>query len=432
MISELLRFRRLSLALFFVLAVAIWFPSARAALSPTQDTDGDGIADIEEDANRNDIVDAGETDPYNADTDGGGEADGSEIAAKRNPFDPTDDMTNDADQDGWVNGIELLRNTDPKNSDTDGDGIIDSRDPFPLDSRYGKDQNQNNLPDEWESQTGLLNQQVTPTRSDDPDGDGLTNAEELARGTDPLSADTDRDGIPDKTEINQGTSPDENACLEFNAASVSFADTKGHWAAESIEHLHQTLILPDRFPLVQGYGPSASGSIPFRPDRPVTRFEFLKMVILSTCTTLRVNTGDMRKSFSDLPRIGTSNEQTDAPFRRQVIYTAVQLNIVEGYEDNTFRPDTPVNRAEAVKILMHAAKLPSLSKEENEKQFPDVSSDAWFISPLAAASARKIVRGYDDGLFRPENLITRAEAAAIVERTIRQNPIVNGYILPET
>jgi len=409
--------------------VAVRLTPVRAALSPAQDTDGDGIADIEEDANRNDIIDIGETDPYNADTDDGGEADGSEIAAKRNPFDPTDDMTNDADQDGWVNGIELLRNTDPKNPDTDGDGIIDPKDPFPLDSRYGKDRNQNNLPDEWESRTGLLSQQVTPTRSDDPDGDGLTNAEELARGTDPLSVDTDRDGIPDKTEIDQGNNPSENACLEFNAASAPFTDTKSHWAAENIEHLRQTLILPDHLPLVQGYRQSASGSAPFRPDQPVTRFEFLKMAILSTCTTLQVNTGDMRKSFSDIPRTGTRDEQTDATFRRQVVYTAVQLNIVEGYEDNTFRPDTPVNRAETVKILMRAAQLPSIGAE-NAKQFPDVSSDAWFFSPLSEASTRKIVRGYDDGLFRPENLITRAEAAAIVERVIRQNPAVNGYVLP--
>lgn len=430
MMPGLVRLRRLSLVLLLAWTVAAWLPSARAALSPTQDTDGDRLADIEEDANRNDIVDTGETDPYNADTDGGGEADGSEIAAKRNPFDPTDDMTNDTDQDGWVNGIELLRNTDPKNPDTDGDGIIDSKDPFPLDSRYGKDRNQNNLPDEWESQTGLLSRQVTPTRSDDPDGDGLTNAEEFARGTDPLTADTDRDGIADKTEIDQGNNPNENACLELNTAATPFNDTESHWAVENIEHIHQIVILPGRLPLVQGYRQSASGSAPFRPDQPVTRFEFLKMVLLSTCTPLSVNTGDMRKSFKDIAMTGTRDEPPDAAFRRKVIYTAVQLDVVEGYEDNTFRPDTPVNRAEAVKILMGAAKLPSLSEAENAKQFPDVSSDAWFLSPLSEAGTRKIVRGYDDGLFRPENLITRAEAATIVERTIRQNPTINGYVLP--
>jgi hypothetical protein len=56
------------------------------AINATQDTDGDGIPDVEEDANGNHTVDGGETDPYNADTDSGGESDGSEKAAQRNPL----------------------------------------------------------------------------------------------------------------------------------------------------------------------------------------------------------------------------------------------------------------------------------------------------------------------------------------------------------
>jgi hypothetical protein len=112
--------------LFILLAVAFMLAAtirvdALLAIPASQDTDGDGLPDVQEDTNGNGILDTGETNPYNVDTDGGGESDGTEVAAKRNPLDQTDDLTFDADSDGWVNGIELLHSTDPKKTDTDGD-----------------------------------------------------------------------------------------------------------------------------------------------------------------------------------------------------------------------------------------------------------------------------------------------------------------------
>lgn len=59
---------------------------------PTKaDTDGDGLLDGVEDANKDGVVDATETDPRKADTDGGGVADGQELTNGTNPLDPADD-----------------------------------------------------------------------------------------------------------------------------------------------------------------------------------------------------------------------------------------------------------------------------------------------------------------------------------------------------
>lgn len=423
-----MQFQKLLQAVLATFLVTVCIPHV-SALSSTLDTDGDGLTDAIEDANGNDSMDAGETDPFNADTDGGGESDGSEIAGGRNPLTQTDDMTYDADGDGWVNGIEASEKTDPNNQDTDGDGVSDSRDPFPLESKYQVDMNNNKLPDEWEQSTGLSQSLATPMTVDDPDGDGLTNAEELARGTNPLSTDTDRDGTDDKTELDLSSDPKENACLSFGPATEDFSDMKDHWAEKIVSRLSRTLILPHSTPVIRGYAVAAGSPSPFNPDQQITRYEFLKMVMLTTCSKVRASSDTAKTTFSDVRKDAPINESPDVAFKRQIIYSASHYGFVAGYEDGTFRPDAPVNRAEALKILHLASSLPT-TDISSAPSFFDVTPDDWFWSYVTAAASREIVRGYDDGTFKPGNAITRAEAAKIVYFTMLGNPTINGYVLP--
>lgn len=64
------------------------------------DSDGDGIPNVDEDVNQNNIQDPGETDPYSSDSDSDGLIDGQEITAGTNPLDP------DSDDDGVVDGAD--------------------------------------------------------------------------------------------------------------------------------------------------------------------------------------------------------------------------------------------------------------------------------------------------------------------------------------
>jgi uncharacterized membrane protein len=127
---------------------------AKLGTNPTvKDTDGDGLEDGAEDANRNGVVDAGETNPALADTDGDGMPDGFELANGLNPTSAADanldaDLdglsnltefqkgTNvkkaDTDGDGLGDAAEVTLTTDPLNPDTDGDGVADGPDGFPL------------------------------------------------------------------------------------------------------------------------------------------------------------------------------------------------------------------------------------------------------------------------------------------------------------
>lgn len=441
-----------------------------------QDLDGDGLFDWQEDVNGNNKVDEGETNFLDADTDGGGEADGSELKAGRNPLEKTDDITYDYDGDGLTNGQEILIGTHPQQPDTDGDGVKDGEDAFPLDQRYTTDSDRDGLPDEYEDQFSNTSASSSPSQdaaentantnnenteaggaegntsndlvvvdttssqsssthsqaglepTADTDEDGLTNREEFELGTDPTDPDTDDDGIDDGTEVELGTEPSENACLQYGGTGTHFPDTLNHWSKEYVLHLSQTKVLPEGTRIVRGY--DAPDQTIFLPNRYVTRFELLKMALLSNCIALLTETTGVGLAFTDVSALPLSDETDDQRQRRRVIYTAVKTGIVEGYDDGSFRPDQQINRAEALKILLEATEFADASRMQEARSFSDVSDDDWFGDYVTTATQQEIVRGYEDGTFRPGQPITRAEAAKIILLLMVQHPGINGYVVP--
>jgi hypothetical protein len=81
--------------------------------------------------------------------------------------------------------------------------------------------------------------------------------------------------------------------------------------------------------------------------------------------------------------------------------------IVKGYEDGTFRPDKTLNRAEALKLILEANSIFTESTENNN--FTDVENTAWFAPYIQTAFKRNIVKGYEDGTFKPGSTVSRAE-----------------------
>ena len=86
---------------------------------------------------------------------------------------------------------------------------------------------------------------------------------------------------------------------------------------------------------------------------------------------------------------------------------------VGGYDDNTFRPNNDITRAEFVTIVN---KYFGFTKAEGEN-FTDVNEDAWYYKDVCIGVREGYINGYQDGTFRPNEPITREEAASIV-RTI--------------
>jgi uncharacterized protein YkwD len=85
--------------------------------------------------------------------------------------------------------------------------------------------------------------------------------------------------------------------------------------------------------------------------------------------------------------------------------------IVEGYEDGTFRPNDSINRAELTKIVLESA---GVDLEPGSDCFPDVDADEWYATYVCTAKSLGWVQGYPDGTFQPARTINRVEAVKII------------------
>ena len=97
----------------------------------------------------------------------------------------------------------------------------------------------------------------------------------------------------------------------------------------------------------------------------------------------------------------------------QSVRDSVAMGLIRGYDDATFRPNAPIRRSEVVTILHRAAGSPAA---DGRADFPDVPPGCFYEEALAWAAENRIVLGYNDGLFRPDEPVTRAQLAALLRR----------------
>lgn len=88
-------------------------------------------------------------------------------------------------------------------------------------------------------------------------------------------------------------------------------------------------------------------------------------------------------------------------------------NIVKGYEDGTYKPDQKINRAEFTKIIVEAI-VGQEPLEHAGACFPDVVSGMWFYPYVCYAERIGFIGGYPDGTFKPAENINFVEAAKII------------------
>lgn len=102
---------------------------------------------------------------------------------------------------------------------------------------------------------------------------------------------------------------------------------------------------------------------------------------------------------------------------------------IKGDTEGTFRPDESITRAEFATIISRALNKKMPQDQTAITDFNDISSDSWYAKSVAFVQSMGLINGYEDGTFRPEDSITRAEAAVIIMRVERiQGETITGTL----
>lgn len=121
-----------------------------------------------------------------------------------------------------------------------------------------------------------------------------------------------------------------------------------------------------------------------------------------------------------LPGIGYSNfADVDGHWAKASIDAMYSKGIINGFEDGSFKPELNVTRAEFAKMIVCLLGLSS----KGDADFSDVADNSWYNGYVAAAVKAGIVKGTDDGKFNPNSYITRQDAAVMLARVLEYKNI---------
>ena len=111
------------------------------------------------------------------------------------------------------------------------------------------------------------------------------------------------------------------------------------------------------------------------------------------------------------------NDMKDGAWYTCAVSTLSKMGIIKGYEDGSFKPDASISRAEFAAI---AARFDP-DGNKTPATFSDVSSH-WAKDEISIAANHGWVKGYEDGSFKPDQKITRAETMTLVNRVLKRLP----------
>ena len=90
--------------------------------------------------------------------------------------------------------------------------------------------------------------------------------------------------------------------------------------------------------------------------------------------------------------------------------------ILFGDENGNYNPDSDITRAKFTATIVRAL---GLAPESGESDFSDVSTSAWYCGYVKTALEYGIIKGYNDGTFGPDDMITREQVMMMIARTMK-------------
>ncbi len=245
-----------------------------------------------------------------------------------------------------------------------------------------------------------------------------------------------------------------------NYLPAIFEDIAGHWAKDSILRLYELSV-------VKGDGRD------FHPDRTLTRAEFVAILDRSGMLDAREEQQMAGTDETEEPQLSDDDEQETADGTEPIngaasseagnrstdpthepsipsestveeddeaqaetgtgwdkpVFTdlseqhwaydsllkAVRRGVLLGFTDGTIRPDAPVSRAEVTAIM---DRLMTDDEPAEETPFQDVEGSEWYAEAVKRMYSKRIIYGVSAETFAPLKLMTRAEAAVMIDRTI--------------
>ena len=191
------------------------------------------------------------------------------------------------------------------------------------------------------------------------------------------------------------------ALAVFPRPSVSYTvqgSSGGHSSSS-----RPTLNTKDHYGFVVGY---PDGTV--QPEGKITRAEVATIYFRMLTDESRTKFWSQSNAYSDVKAGDWFNN---------AVSTLSNAGIISGYEDGTFRPNGYITRAEFATI---AARFFDAAYS-GEDLFPDISGH-WAKDYINQAANKGFVNGYEDGTFKPNQNITRAEAVTLVNRTLDRHP----------
>lgn len=190
------------------------------------------------------------------------------------------------------------------------------------------------------------------------------------------------------------TSQKAETLATIQIGQILLTDIDQHWAEASIRRAVSLGI-------VKGYDDGT-----FRPERPVTRNEFVTMLMRALKPPA---TDNKELTFADLEMIPL--------WAKDSLSAAVKQNVINGYEDNTFRGDNQITRTEMVTAIIRVLEMKT-DLDENSS-FADYETIPAYAKGFVAAAAKSgLVQGKENNTFAPNDPTTRAEAVTLILRML--------------
>ncbi len=107
---------------------------------------------------------------------------------------------------------------------------------------------------------------------------------------------------------------------------------------------------------------------------------------------------------------------TDNAWYHEAVEYVLSEGIMSGYGKGRFGPDENLSRAQLALILYNRKGRP---ESDGTSIFTDVSSGKWYTDAIIWANQKGVVGDYGNGLFRPDDPITRAQIAQMLMRYLK-------------